>query len=220
MEFRNLGEKRFIRRPMIDAEDLRDTDSSLAGEFELQDERIGRLDQSGANGNGVLSRCLLEGIDASGSRVYPLLLEDVTLRRVTLNNAQWTDVGARRVELVECQAIGWNFGCGIAGDVYAADCRFDYGRLTVERAKGIIAFENCSFRGTTIRGSLTKAVFAGCTFEDVEFQATDATGCDLTRSDLAGAHGLLSLRGARITSAQAVAISVTLARESGFTVSE
>lgn len=204
---------------MIEAEDLRDTDSSLAGEFELQDERIGRPDQVGVNGNGVLSRCVLEEFDASGSRLYPLLLEDVSLRRVTLNNAQWADVGARRVELIECQAIGWNFGCGVAGDVYATDCRFDYGRITLERTKGIVGFENCSFRGTTIRGSLTKAVFTDCAFEDVEFQATDASGCDLTRSELAGARGLLSLRGARITSAQAVAISETLARESGFAIS-
>lgn len=62
-------------------------------------------------------------------------------------------------------------------------------------------------------------MFADCDFRGAEFRARRATKCDLTRSRLAGASGLLTLAGAVITDEQAMALSGQLATEVGLVIS-
>jgi uncharacterized protein YjbI with pentapeptide repeats len=138
---------------------------------------------------------------------------DVALRDVTVANASWEQVTARRVEMVRCQAVGLQLGLLKAEDLYFEDCKLDYARLDVEQHRGVIVFHRCTFKEAVLSGELSGIVFSECGFSGAEFQARRAASCDMTRSRLVGASGLLTLAGASITEEQAVTLSGQLATE-------
>jgi uncharacterized protein YjbI with pentapeptide repeats len=194
--WRELGDKRRLRRP--------------SGGTEPADE----LAEEMAVGIGY------DGLDLSGSRRSPLSLIDSVLRRCDLSAAVWQAVTMRQVELLDCRALGLRLSADLAQDVYLRGCRFDAATLRISRVRGLVVFDECTFTDAVVAGDLSAVVFTGCSFANAEFAATDAAGCDLRGSRLGEARGLLTLRGARITTDQAVVIAPRLASEAGFTVEE
>jgi uncharacterized protein YjbI with pentapeptide repeats len=217
MLFRELDGGVSVRRPSLDADDLEELAEPLAGEFEWNLVRL-TGDSTGATGSGELTRSLAQSTNLSGSRYRRLTLSDVSLQRADLSTAVWERVHARRVEVTDCRTVGWRVAFDIAEHVYVGGCRLDLGALIVERTKGAVVFDTCTFRETTIRGRLDGVVFHDCDLAGADLQVTSAKECDLRTSRLEGAQGLLSLRGARITTTQAVAIADLLADEVGFEV--
>lgn len=192
--WRDVGERRRLRRP------------------------AGGLESAGGLGDDFSAGLSLDGVDLAGSRRTPLTLVDTVLRRCDLSAAVWQSVTLRQVELLDCRARGLRLSVELAQDVYLSGCRLDQATIRIERVRGLVVFDGCVFSEAVIGGDLSSAVFADCTFDDAEFAATAAAGCDLRSSRLGGARGLLTLRGARITVDQATAIAPRLATESGLTV--
>lgn len=162
----------------------------------------------------------LGGVDLAGSRRGPLTVVDSVLRRCDLSAAVWQEVTLRQVELLDCRALGLRLSVDLAQDVYVSGCRLDHAVLRVGRVRGLLVFADCVFTEAVVGGDLSSVVFAGCRFAGAEFAATGADGCDLRDSDLAGSRGLLTLRGARVTAGQTVAIAPRLAAEAGLAVEE
>ncbi|HEV2087586.1 MAG TPA: hypothetical protein VGR21_04675 [Cryptosporangiaceae bacterium] len=173
-------------------------------------------DHSGAVGGGEIAVALVDGADLSASRFDPLTLTDVTLRRTDLSNAGWDGLTARRVLLDGCRTVGWRVNCVLADDLLVQDCRWEFGALYLHRARGAVVFRDCTFTGSTLRGDLSGVVFDGCELAGAELAVSAAQGCDLRTSRLDGARGLTTLRGARITTDQAVGIADLIATEVGF----
>ncbi|MGH3903405.1 MAG: pentapeptide repeat-containing protein [Pseudonocardiaceae bacterium] len=124
----------------------------------------------------------------------------------------------RRAEWLHGRAIGLRLSAERLEDVYVEGVRLDYSVIHVERVKGLVVFCNCSFREAEISGDLSDVVFDECVLAGVRFAAQKAKGADLKTSRLDGAHGLLSLRGATITTEQALSIADQLAAEAGLSV--
>lgn len=162
----------------------------------------------------------LDGVDLAGSRRTPLTLVDSVLRLCDLSGAVWQAVTLRQVELLDSRARGMRLSVDLAQDVYVEGCRLDESVLRIERVRGLVVFDGCVFTDAVVAGDLSAVVFADCTFDNAEFAATAATGCDLRSSRLGAARGLLTLRGARLTTDQAVAIAPRLATEAGFTLDD
>lgn len=177
-------------------------------------EPAGELDAEMAVGVG------LDGVDLAGTRRSPLTLVDSVLRRCDLSAAVWQGVSLRQVELLDCRALGLRLSVELGQDVYLQGCRLDSATLRIARVRGLVVFDGCTFTEAVVGGDLSAVVFTDCSFDRAEFAATAARGCDLRGSRLAGARGLLTLRGARITSDQAVSIAPRLASEAGLTVEE
>jgi uncharacterized protein YjbI with pentapeptide repeats len=194
--WRELGEKRRLRRP--------------SGGTEPADE----LAEEMAVGIGY------DNLDLAESRRSPLSLIDTVLRRCDLSAAVWQGVTMRQVELLDCRALGLRLSVDLAQDVYVEGCRFDAATLRISRVRGLVVFDGCTFTDAVVGGDLSAVVFSGCSFDGGEFAATSADGCDLRGSGLGAARGLLTLRGARVTTDQAVAFAPRLASEAGFTVEE
>jgi uncharacterized protein YjbI with pentapeptide repeats len=192
--WRELGEKRRLRRPSGDAEPA----DELAEEMAV----------------GVA----LDGVDLAETRRSPLTLVDSVLRRCDLSAAVWQAVTMRQVEFLDCRALGLRLSVDLGQDVYLRDCRLDAATLRISRVRGMVVFDDCTFTDAVIGGDLSAVVFTGCTFDGAEFAATAADGCDLRGSRLGGARGLLTLRGARVTMDQAVSFAPRLASEAGFTI--
>lgn len=165
-----------------------------------------------------MAHSVVRRVDLSGSRLGPVRLTDTACEDVDLSNALVQQLTVRRVELLRCRAIGLQLSIDQASDLYVADCRLDFAAIHIDKVKGIAAFVGCSFRETVISGFLSGVVFLDCDFADTEFTTANAKGCDLRMSRLAGARGLLGLRGALITAEQAASVADQLAIEAGLTV--
>jgi uncharacterized protein YjbI with pentapeptide repeats len=217
MDFRTFAGMR-VKRPIIEIEDLSPSNLSLTGRFN-HDESLGEdLDQADAQGYGLLRQVVVRRSSLAESRFTELELMNVAFRNVIMPNTSWEHVTARRVELIDCQAVGLQLGLAKAEDLYFEGCRLDYARLDVEQHRGAIVFHRCTFKEATLSGDLSGVVFSDCELGMAEFQARRAANCDLTSSRLPGASGLLTLVGAKITEEQASALSIQLASEVGFVV--
>ena len=192
--WRQLGDKRRLRRPAGPLEPAADLAEDMAVGVEL------------------------DGVDLVETRRSPLTLVDSVLRRCDLSAAVWQAVTARQVELLDCRALALRLSVELAQDVYVEGGRFDAAVLRIARVRGLVVFDGCTFTDATVGGDLSAVVFTGCAFDNAEFAATAADGCDLRGSRLGGARGLATLGGARLTADQTVTIAPRLATELGFTV--
>lgn len=218
MDFRELGNGRSVQRPTFDPEGLTDEAFTFKGKFEGDDILVGTGEFPEVKGEGTLARSLIRSVDLSGTRFSPLELSDVRFEDTDLSSASWQGVKARRTEIVRSRAMGLRLWLAAANDVYVDGCRLDYASIHVESVKGALVFHECMFREAMISGDLSNVVFSDCGLDGVEFEATKAAGCDLTTSQIAGARGLLGLRGAQITAGQAASAAIIIAAEAGLTV--
>ncbi|GAA2966876.1 pentapeptide repeat-containing protein [Actinokineospora diospyrosa] len=217
MEFLKVAGKT-LHRASIEEQDLVDEPLDFAGAFAYRDARLGPGEQSGVTGGGSLSVVVITDVDLSGSRLSPVELANVRFDGADLANATVSAPVARRTEFLRSQAIGLRLDIDQAADVYARDCRFDYATLRFGDVKNTVVFQRCSFRESLLAGDLSNVVFDECDLIDTDFEATRATGCDLTESRVTGVRGLLSMRGARIYADQANALASQLAAEAGLNV--
>ncbi|OXM52941.1 pentapeptide repeat-containing protein [Amycolatopsis alba] len=217
MEFRDFDGIK-VRRPLVEREDLDAEPAVLDGDFDFDSVHLDGGDQDGVRGGGEIARSLVSDVSLANARLDRLTLSDVVLEGVDLSNAAIRELSARRVEILRCRAIGLGVSIASASDLYVENARFDYASVAVERVKGSAVFSGCSFRETVFSGDLSRLTFVDCDFADAEFVATAAVDCDLRGSRLSGVRGLLTLRGAKITSEQAVSVAGILAAESGLSV--
>lgn len=219
MEFREFDTVR-IQRPSLDRGDLTEEPAAFKGDFDLESIRIGHGDQTGVHGEGSLSHAVVTGVGLSGARLSPLMLSDVAFDDVDMSNAALPDTTARRVEFVNCRGIGLQFAMKQATDFYAEQCRFDYATIRIDKVKNAAVFSECSFRETVFVGDLSNVIFSDCDLNATEFEVSRAADCDLRSSRLTDVRGLLTLRGAKITTEQAVSVARIIATESGLSVDD
>lgn len=218
MELREVAGGRSVQRPEWDEQYLTDEVADFAGDFTFDEARVIGGEQHGVIGGGMVRDSTLTGVDLTAARLSNLELSNSRLGELDLSNATLAMISARSVELSTCRAIGLGLSIGQASDLYVEDCRLDYANVEITRVRGLAVFHRCSFREARIVGDLSDVVFSECDFTGADFAAQQAKGCDLPESNLVGAHGLLTLRGARITQDQAISIADTLATEAGFVV--
>jgi len=207
-----------LQRPSVERDDLESEPASFEGDFDFDSVHLDGGDQGGAHGGGEIARSLVSDVSLANARLDRLALSDVIVEGMDLSNAAIRELTARRVEILRCRAIGLGVSIASATDLYVENVQFDYASLAVERVKNAVVFSGCSFRETVFSGDLSRLTFVDCQFTDTEFAATAAAGCDLRRSRLSGVRGLLTLRGAKITSEQAVSLAGIIAAESGLSV--
>ncbi|MEV6908556.1 pentapeptide repeat-containing protein [Amycolatopsis sp. NPDC051071] len=217
MEFRVFGDVK-VRRPSVERDGLPSEPASFQGDFDFDSVHLDGGDQSEARGGGEIARSVVSDVGMANARLDRLALSDVIVEGVDLSNAAIRELTARRVEILRCRAIGLGMAIASATDLYVENGQFDYASIVVERVKGAVVFSGCSFRETVFSGDLSRLTFVDCQFTGTEFAATGAAGCDLRASRLSGVRGLLTLRGARITSEQAVSVAGIIAAESGLSV--
>jgi uncharacterized protein YjbI with pentapeptide repeats len=210
-----MASARSPRPPRVDASELRAVSSILSGELDLFQARL-TCDHAGLAGGGEMAEVVAEGASLAQSRLDPLHLTDVVLRRTDLSNASWAGMTARRLMVSGCRTVGWRVICDFAEELVVEECRWEHGGLHLGRSRGGVVFRGCTFAGTSLRGDFSRMVFDGCDFAGAEFAVSAAARCDLRTSDLEGARGLTTLRGARIRSEQAMGIADLLAVEAGF----
>ncbi|ANN18711.1 hypothetical protein SD37_25840 [Amycolatopsis orientalis] len=217
MEFRDFDGVR-IRRPSVERAGLESEEALFRGDFDFDSVHLDGGDHDGVRGGGEITRSLVSDVHLANARLDRLAWSDVVFEGVDLSNAVIRELTARRAEILDCRAIGLGVSITSASDLYVENARFDYASVDVVRVKSAVVFSGCSFRETVFSGDLSRLTFVDCQFTETEFAATGAVGCDLRGSRLSGVRGLLTLRGAKITSEQAVSLAGIIAAESGLSV--
>ncbi len=173
---------------------------------------------SAADLSGDMSQVRCHGTDFTDANVLNLTMVDTEITHSELSNGRWQRLSTRRVELMDCRALGWRAEWDFAEEVLIAQCRLDYSQLRFARTRGAVVFRECTFAEATIGGDLSRIVFDDCDLRGSEFRASAAVHTNLATSQLVGARGITTLRGAVISAGQAVGLAPTLAAEAGFVV--
>ena len=151
--------------------------------------------------NGGLSRCRLERVDLSGSRLTALTID--------------------RCEFIGCRLTGVHLDGVTLKNVIFEDCRFDYATFVGVRVAGATVWSGGSFTKAVLNGCrLGSAVLTGCRLAEVELAGCDLRGADLRGTDLTGITGLASLAGVVLDEGQLADLAVIAARELDVTVRE
>lgn len=220
MQFREVVGGRKVARPSLDEDDLESLTCAVRDEIELDWARVRGGSGSGGRAGGSIAHSVVVDVDLTAAVLSPLTVSDVRLHGVDLSNAVVEAVTVRRTELFRGRAIGLRLAVEQVEDVYVEGVRLDYAQLDVARAKGSVVFRECSFRETRLAGDLSAMVFDQCDLSGALFEARTAKDADFRTSEIGGVHGLLSLRGARITPEQTLLIAAGLAAEAGLVVDE
>ncbi|MGH3932432.1 MAG: pentapeptide repeat-containing protein, partial [Pseudonocardiaceae bacterium] len=207
-----------VQRPSLDVDELVAETLTFKGVFDVEEVRVDGTDPTGAIGEGRLSHVLVSEVNLAQCELGPLELFDVRLENVELSNCSWQQVRAQRTEFLRCRGLGWRVGFYQIIDVYLVGCQFDYAVIRVDKVKGLLVFDDCSFREAMISGDLSNVIFSDCMLDAAEFDASKAKGCDLRGSQIAGTRGLLTLRGAMVDEQQAASAARAIASEAGLVV--
>jgi uncharacterized protein YjbI with pentapeptide repeats len=179
------------------------------------------LDLSGRDAVGAeIDQCRYGNVNLSQSKLRRAMIRDAVFDRCDMANLRARDCMVSRTALGASRMTGLSWLDGGVRDVTFTDCRMDL----------------VSFRASTFK----YVVFAGCRLQQAEFGDADLSGARFERCDLSGAQfsgarltgtrfsgcdlteigGVTSLRGAIITSADAMALAFTLASALGITISD
>jgi len=218
VQFRELPNNRTMQRPSLDVDELAVEALTFKDVFDANEVRVDGADCVGVIGEGRLSHVLVSVVNLAQSELGPLELFDARFENVELSNGSWQQVRGQRTEFLRCRGLGWRVGFEQATDVYLAGCQLDYAVIRVDKVKGLLVFDDCSFREAMISGDLSNVIFSDCVLGTAEFDAIKAKGCDLRGSQIADARGLLTLRGATVDEQQAASAAMGIASEAGLVV--
>lgn len=195
-------------------DDLKDDGVYISLEYE-------EADLAGRDAAAIeIDQCRFRKAGFGGTKLDRAMISDSVFQSCDLANLRARECSFIRVSFLGSRMLGLSWAEGSVRDSTFEDCRMDL----------------ASFRFTTFR----TAVFTGCKLVQADFQEADLRGarferCDLTGAqfskaqmegtrfsdcELAGINGVLSLRGAVISSRDALALSYTLASALGITIED
>lgn len=188
-------------------------------EFDLEDTAAQNAcfsgqDLSYTQGRGAeLRSCLFKRCSLRGIRWTRASFTDVVFENCDLSNARFTDCYFQRVRFVGCKAVGTDAVDARLRNVWFCDSNLRMLNLNGSKVSGV-RFERCDLSESTLRmlQEMKRITFADCDLSRVELTGTRLNGIDLTTCDLNGIAltGTAELRGAYVTSAQAVQLSALL----------
>jgi len=167
-----------------------------------------------------IEECTFGNVNLSGSRLRRGRIRDVRFERCDLANLRALDSSFVRVAIAASRMTGLSWLDDHLREVTFDGCGID---LSSFRAT---TFDNVVFAGCRMQqadfgdADLRGARFEGCDLSGAQFSGAKMTGTRFARCDLAGIAGVTSMRGAVITSTDAVALALTLAGALGITIED
>lgn len=202
------------------------TPASLPG-ADLDDGAIRELlayaeqDLSGREAAGAeIEACTFANVNLSHVTLRRGLIRDVRFEGCDLANLRALDSSLTRVALLRSRMTGLALLDDHLRDVRFEGCRIDLASFRMSK------FEDVLFTGCRLeQADFTEADLRGARFEDcnltgAQFSGARMTGTRLARCELTEINGVTSLRGAVITSADAVTLAYILANALGIAIED
>ncbi|MHB1431987.1 MAG: pentapeptide repeat-containing protein [Streptosporangiaceae bacterium] len=179
------------------------------------------LDLSGRScTSSELDQCRCRGVDLSRTALRRVTVTDTAFERCDLANLRARDCSLRRVSVHASRMTGLVCLDGRLRDVSFTECQIDLASFRASRFTDVL-FSGCRLRQADFGDAdLSGARFENCDLTGASFNGAKMTGTRLRGCELAGLSGVTSLRGAILTSADAVALALTLAGALGIRVED
>jgi len=179
------------------------------------------LDLSGREAAGAeIEACRYANVNLSQVKLRRGLVRDVIFERCDLANLRAVDSSFTRVAISSCRMTGLSLLDNELRDVTFTGCRVDLGSFRASKFDDVVftdcRMEQADFADADLRG----ARFAGCSLTSAQFSGARMTGTRFARCELTGISGVTSMRGAIITSPDAVALAAILAGALGITIED
>ena len=179
------------------------------------------LDLSGREAAGAdIEACRYANVNLSQVKLRRALVRDVTFDRCDLANLHALDSAFARVAIWSSRMTGLSLLDNDLRDVTFTGCRIDLSSFRVSKLADVVftdcRMEQADFADADLRG----ARFVGCTLAAAQFSGARMTGARFAHCELTGISGVTSMRGAIITSPDAVALAAILAGALGIKIDD
>jgi uncharacterized protein YjbI with pentapeptide repeats len=180
-----------------------------------------RLDLSCREVAGVeIEECRYCEVHLGQARLRRGLVRDVAFDRCDLANLRALDCSFTRVALSGCRMTGVSLLDDDLRDITFSGCRMDLSSFRASKFHDVVftdcRLEHADFASADLRG----ARFEGCTLTSAQFSGARMAGTRFERCELTGVSGVTSMRGAVITSTDAVALAFILAAALGISIED
>ncbi len=179
------------------------------------------LDLSGREAAGAeIEACTFANVNLSQGKLRRVLIRDVRYERCDLANLRALDSSLTRVALLASRMTGLSLLDDDLRDVRFESCRIDLSSFRMSKLDDVLftgcRMEQADFTEADLRG----ARFEDCDLTGAQFSGARMTGTRFARCDLTGITGVTSMRGAVVTSADAVTLAYILAGALGITIED
>jgi uncharacterized protein YjbI with pentapeptide repeats len=194
---------------------------------DLEDGRVYELlafsdvDLSGREAAGAeIDACRYASVNLSQVKLRRGLVRDAIFERCDLANLRALDSSFTRVAVSSCRMTGLSLLDNDLRDITFTGCRVDMSSFRASKFDDVVftdcRMEQADFADADLRG----ARFVGCTLTGAQFSGARMAGTRLARCELTGISGVPSMRGATITSSDAVALAFIFAGALGITIED
>lgn len=173
--------------------------------------------RSGAE-EGTWTDAVIRDVRLVGVEMDDARFVDCRFERCDLSGVHFTRLSMRRVELADCRLTGVDLGGASLHDVRFTSCKLDDANLRGVQGERV-TFADCVLAGSEFaQATLGGAVFEACTLAAVDLRRANLAGTTFPDCDLADVLGVDGLKGATITTLQALQLAPRFAQELGITV--
>lgn len=220
------GRRVKVREPATpDIPDRLDEATSIDVEFDNGAVHAGLavtdVDLSGREAAGVeFDQCRLVAVNFGDVVLRRATIRDVEFDRCDLANLLARESSLIRVAVHASRMTGAALLASVLRDVAFRDCRMDLAAFPGSRFANV-TFSNCRLDQANFgEADLSGVEFDGCDLSGAQLSGATLTGAKFTDCDLTGISGVTSLRGAIISSSDALTLARIFADALGITVDD
>lgn len=182
---------------------------------------VSDLDLSGREAAGAeLDQCRYTTVSFAGVQMRRATIRDVEFARCDLANLLARDSSLNRVAVHGSRTTGAALLACTVRDVAFRDCRMDMTSFSGSRFDSV-TFTNCRLDQANFGDAdLSGVEFDHCDLSSAQLSGATLNGAKFTACDLTGVSGVTSLRGAIITSSDALTLARIFAEALGITIED
>lgn len=167
-----------------------------------------------------IDQCTFKRVNLGRTKLDRAIISDSVFQTCDLANLHARECSLVRIAISGSRMLGLSWTEGSVRETTFEDCRMDMASYRFSTFKGVV-FADCKlvqadFQSADLRG----ARFERCDLTGAQFSNAQMTGTRLTDCDLSGINGVLSLKGAIVSSRDALSLSYTLASALGITIED
>ena len=167
-----------------------------------------------------IDQCRYQNVNFGHSKLDRAVISDSVFGDCDMANLHARDCSLERVHLSGCRMTGLSWAEGSIREVTFDSCRMDLASFRFATLKNVV-FSGCKLtRADFQEADLRGARFESCDLTGAQFSKAQMEGTRFSDCTLVGINGVTSLRGAIVSSRDALALTYSLAGALGIVIED